>query len=133
MKKNVLVVMGAILLLASCGKDTGSGGGTPQSNPQKDQPVAKTTFQWLNTNVIQPKCLSCHGEAHPVVQHRSGRAIRLSSYAHVMEFITPKDPSHSELYSDVARGDMPRPKGHPLPTDEVQAFHDWIVNGANQN
>ncbi len=97
----------------------------PSTNPQPapSQSPATATFTWINANVLQPNCVSCHsGSSAP-----SG--IDLSSYSSVMSSaVTAGNPSSSKLYTATSSGSMP-PSG-ALPAADVTAIQSWIQAGA---
>jgi hypothetical protein len=115
-----------VLFLAACGKDNKDNQTQPTVTP------LQANFQSLNANVIGPKCLSCHGETAPI-KDKHGNEIRLGSYDHLLKYISPGNPDASKLFKDIKTGDMPRPKGNPLPASTVELFQTWIQNGAKQN
>jgi mono/diheme cytochrome c family protein len=89
-------------------------------------PTLEATFASLNENIFKPKCLSCHVGTAP-----TGKA-DLSSYEKIMaqELVVPKNPSESLLFAEVAGGKMPPPPDPILSSEEKDAIHAWIMNGA---
>jgi mono/diheme cytochrome c family protein len=84
------------------------------------------SFADLQSNIFQPKCVQCHSSA------KASGGVDLSSYVSIMgkfDLISPQNPEHSLVYTEVASGDMPD-GGPPLSTNEVKAISDWILAGA---
>lgn len=87
-----------------------------------------TTFEQINSQIIIPKCISCHGGTAP-----SG-GIDLSSYSKLMESSTviPYDYERSLFYTVLANGSMPvgGPAASPATLAGIKA---WITGGALEN
>jgi len=111
-----------IFILGSCGSPEHIPSSTLNSvTQQKDD-----SFALISTNILQPKCASCHSGTKPAGE------IDLSTYASVMAakgVVVAGDPTHSSIYSEVKTGDMPD-SGPVLSANEVQAIFDWIAAGA---
>ena len=82
----------------------------------------KTTFNYVYTNIIQPNCVSCHGNAGGVT---------LSSYNNVRNYVTAGNAAGSTLYTAITQRNMP--PGSPLSTDQITSLRNWINNGAQNN
>lgn len=84
------------------------------------------TYTWVNTNIIQGKCLSCHSGGSP----KGGYDV--STYTNVLTRVTSGNAANSLLYQRVLDGTMP--KGSPnLTTTELNAIKTWIDGGAQNN
>jgi len=93
-----------------------------QSNnaPSNEQSL----FSWIKTQIIDPKCLSCHG---------AGAAFDFSSYAKIIasNTVVPFKPSDSTFYVDLTTGRMPR-GGQRLSDADIQKVFEWIEKGATE-
>ncbi|MGZ3769869.1 MAG: fibronectin type III domain-containing protein [Bdellovibrio sp.] len=83
------------------------------------------TFSWINTNIIQPKCISCHGASSPDGNYS------MATYASVVTRVTASSSANSLLYQKVANGSMPI--GGSLTTAQINAIKSWIDGGAQNN
>ena len=75
------------------------------------------TYTWINKNIIQPKCASCHD---------------FSTYESLIEDVLPGRADQSPLYTETKNGSMPM-GGEPLTEDELDAIQQWIQDGAPNN
>lgn len=73
------------------------------------------TFQSIESVTISAKCLQCHQS--------------LSTYAGVMQVVTPGDPAKSQLYQQINSGSMPL-QSPKLSDAEITAIYNWILSGA---
>ena len=82
------------------------------------------SYSELNTNIFQPKCLSCH----------SSGSINFSSYDTLMAsgIIVPFNASASRLHMQVVSGLMPKGAA-PLSALDVAAIASWIKAGGLSN
>lgn len=83
------------------------------------------SFATLKTNIIDPKCLRCHGAT---IQG----GVDLSTYASIMGkpgLVAIGKPESSLLFTEVADGSMPQGGPH-LSASEVAVISDWINAGA---
>lgn len=126
-----LLTIGAALGSSGCGSSSpslaaGSSAPTPVATPAAT-PAAATpaTFTQINSGILQPSCVQCHGSAS------GSGGINLGSYAGVMAQVSAGNPSTSALYNAVANGIMP-PTG-ALPQSQVQEIQGWIAAGAPGN
>ncbi|MGE3760380.1 MAG: hypothetical protein AB7H97_21630, partial [Pseudobdellovibrionaceae bacterium] len=78
------------------------------------------TFSGVFANVIQPKCVGCHG---PIVR-LAGK--RFDSYATV-------NSSKNDIQSECQSGNMPDTPYPRLDTEELAALKSWIAAGAPNN
>ncbi len=93
-------------------------------NNQQANPNA--TFTWIFANVLQPKCVACHGTGLAL----SG--VRYNSYAETIKTLRTGNASSSKLYTETNSGSMPD-GGSKLSTTELNAIRDWINAGALNN
>ena len=129
-----------IFLFAGCGfTEYKTGGSTQpvqvpaQSGETTPTPVATSpvvtssaTFTAVNSQILQPKCLGCHG---------AGSSPDFSSYgtfAANTSFIMPGKPTSSAVYNAVQSGSMPQGSS-ALPAADVTLIYDWIQAGALNN
>ncbi len=120
-----LLSLGAALSSSGCGSSSPSspaGGSTPPANPSGG---TAATFSQINSGILQPSCLQCHGAAG------GSGGVNLSSYAGVMAQVSAGNPTASALYNAVANGIMP-PTG-ALPQAQIQEIQSWIAAGAQNN
>lgn len=115
-------------LQMGCPKESSSGGGP--TNPPDE---LEATYDSINKNIFQPKCVSCHQPGE------DGQRISLDKEALLnspLELIIPGNPDESGLVIAVERTDekrMPLAKeGYgPLSDKEKAAIRKWIEDGAN--
>jgi mono/diheme cytochrome c family protein len=93
---------------------------TPTPTPA---PAPTATFSSIYTNIIQPRCVSCHGGA---------AGYTFTSYSGVMRAVTPNSTSSSKLYTATKSGSMPA-SGSALTAQQLQNIADWINAGALNN
>ena len=91
--------------------------------PGRDTPVA--SYDWLNRNVFQQKCMSCHSSG------LASAGISFSTYNSIMNsgLVIPNDPAASPLYLSTRSGTMPK-FAAALSNGEEKAIYDWIAAGA---
>jgi hypothetical protein len=85
------------------------------------------TFSYINTNILQPKCVSCHN------QNNQAGNVNLSSYSSVLNQVKVNSAATSPLYISVAPGGNMPQGGSPLSAGLVQDISDWINSGAKNN
>lgn len=93
---------------------------TPTITPTPTPSVV--TYSYINQNILQPKCVGCHGSAG---------GYSYGSYADTMKAVVAGDANSSPLYSATSAGRMPT--SGKLSTQEIQAIYDWIQAGALNN
>lgn len=76
------------------------------------------SFQSIQANIVQPKCLHCHES--------------LATYEGLLRVVEPGSPEDSEFYEEIQEGGMPL-HSVKLSDAEIQAVHDWIQNGAQND
>lgn len=134
----------AVSLLSGCGttyKDgtvvagttgTTAAGTTTGTTPPVTATPAPTasgstaTFTEVNTQILQPLCVSCHG---------SGASPDLSSYSSFATnttFVVPGNAAQSLLYQMVQSGSMPQ-GGTALNSTQLSLIQEWIDEGALNN
>lgn len=98
-------------------------GATPTPNPTPTPtPVNLATFTYINANILQPKCVSCHG---------TSGGYSYANYTATLRSVVPGNPNASLLYTETASGSMP--KRTRLTTQEVDLIRSWIQAGALNN
>lgn len=83
------------------------------------------TFAYVNTNIIAPNCVKCHGGGMVAA------GVNLSTYAGVRAALIAGNAAGSRLYTEVNSGSMP-PAG-PLSALQISAIRNWIDAGALNN
>jgi len=89
---------------------------------------APVTFSTIRSTILVPKCVRCHqGPQAP-------DGIDLSIYSSLVsnQVFVAGDPANSDIFVQVSTGQMPF-GGPKLSADEIQAIHDWIQQGAQNN
>lgn len=119
--KFVLVLMTTAILLAfqNCaplGSSPGSRDISIESNANK------ATFQWLNDNIVEPKCVSCHNSSV------SFGGLEFTSYEGVMESVVPGNPEASSFYTRSFTTTF-----FQLTAEERDLIYTWIEGGAPFN
>jgi hypothetical protein len=107
-----------IFSIQSCGY---VGGSNPSQFASSQTYSTPPTFQEIQANILQPKCLSCHNSG----------AYTFTSYSSLMTsgVVIADNPLGSLLYQQIAAGLMPQ--GGPfLASTDTQAVYDWISAGA---
>ncbi len=79
-------------------------------------------FAALKANILDPKCLLCHGAAS---------SAPLTNYEEVLGFIEAGDAPSSIFYQVLESGNMPT-GGPPLSDTELLWVADWISEGAKE-
>lgn len=100
-------------------------GGTcaPQANP------LSPTFSNVNSQIIQPMCISCHSTATTANLNTS-----LANYGAVLSTINLGSPSSSLIYQVTADRAMPQGAGSiPLSSSQLNLLLQWIEAGAPNN
>jgi hypothetical protein len=107
--------------------DPAGGGGSPnQGGNGSSSGAATATFQQVFSQILQPKCLACHGSGtRPILSS-------WASFAQDTRYVLPGNPGQSDIYVQVASGAMPQ-SGSPLTTAELKLLSDWIAEGALNN
>lgn len=110
--------------------ETSAQGRTLQFNVQASAPPPpnpNAKFSYINTTVLQPKCVSCHNDSVVL------GGVKLNSYANVLNSLAAGNASLSPLYTSVAPGGNMPPSGGSLSSDLVTDIKDWINAGAPNN
>jgi uncharacterized membrane protein len=108
-----------------------AGGGEspgPQPNPSPTPSEdLQSTFSSISKNILEPKCVMCHGPGG------SAEKLPVKDYGFLIkyEWIVPNDTTQSLLYESVKQGRMP-PSG-PLSQKEIDTIAAWINDGAANN
>lgn len=90
------------------------------------------TYESLDKNIFQPRCIICHSPGNPGKRILLGKDDLLNS---PLELILPGNPDESGLVVAVERADekrMPPAKDGNAPLNDLEkhAIRDWIQNGA---
>lgn len=89
-------------------------------------PNPNATFAWINTNILMPRCIGCHGSG------RADAGIRYDTYAETMKTTVAGNLAASSLYTSTNTGRMPI-GGAKLTAAQIKAIADWINLGAPNN
>ncbi len=84
------------------------------------------TFAWINTNIVQSKCLSCHSGAG------ADGGYNMATYAGVKTRVIVSNSASSLFYQRTFSGSMPD-GGTKLTTIQLNAIKTWIDSGALNN
>jgi hypothetical protein len=104
--------------------DTSSGSGSTTGGGGTGT-TSSATFTKVYNQILQPKCLSCHGSGTPNFSS-------YSSFAGKTSIVVPGNPEQSALYTETASGAMPR-GGSALNSDELSLLYTWIKDGAKND
>lgn len=88
--------------------------------PLPTRPLLGPNFTAIYANIIQPKCIGCHGP------NKMEGGKRFDSYALVFA-------SRNEIYSQVQSGGMPYPPYPAVSSVEFDAIEVWTGQGAPNN
>ncbi len=84
------------------------------------------TFAWINTNIVQSKCLSCHSSVG------ASGGYNMATYTGVKTRVVPNNSAGSLFYQRTLDGSMPD-GGTRLTTIQLNAIKTWIDSGALNN
>lgn len=88
-------------------------------------------------NTVLPLLITyCAGaDCHDAITHEEG--VRLYDYTHIMQQVTPGDPSNSDLWdngiNETGDNAMPPADQPQMTAAQEQAIYDWIMQGAQNN
>ncbi len=103
----------------------------PQADPGVPRP-GENPLARAALGAFAAKCVQCHGPqvAHP--RAAFGYVTDLKRLVTNGKYIVPGDLVKSELWSEIAEGDMPpdEARNGPLDPAQVQAVREWILAGA---
>ena len=101
------------------------GGATSSDRAKIIVQVQTPTFTEINTTILQPKCVNCHGAVNPKGNYA------VDNYINTIKGVAPGNPNASALYLRSADGSMP--PGNPLTSAEYEKIRLWILDGAQNN
>lgn len=83
-------------------------------------------------DILEAKCIDCHGPELPRPKGRFGYVLDLKRVAENPDYIVKGDPEKSELYVMVRNEEMPGEDANvpPLTSEEKDIVRTWIENGA---
>jgi mono/diheme cytochrome c family protein len=90
--------------------------------PPVNQPLT-ATFSSIQRNILQPKCLGCHGAAG---------GFSYADYPSTMRSVVAGNPTTSKFYQSILNNQMPK-NNQALTAAEKMAVLDWINQGAQNN
>ncbi len=90
-------------------------------------PSSMATFSYIQTNILIPRCLTCHGDS------RADGGYRINSYDRAMSAVVPFEADYSELNIRVQTNSMPKGGGGYLSTSQKALIEAWINAGALNN
>ena len=88
-------------------------------------PNPDATFTWISSNVLIPRCVSCHGAG-------GDAGLDVRSHTSVVQKLIAGDAARSVFYTEVNSGSMPEGSSK-LPAAQIKAIFDWINLGAINN
>jgi len=89
-------------------------------------PASGATFKQVYSQILAPKCLSCHsGSTNPNLSS-------WAAFAQDTRYVLPGNPSQSDIYVQTSSGTMPK-NGTPLAQSELTLLYNWIEAGALNN
>lgn len=92
------------------------------------------TFSSISSNILVPKCASCHSSPSSSCGATACGSLDTGSYAQVAARTVAGSPSSSTFYKRVTTQAPIMPtNGSALSSEEQQAIFDWILNGAQNN
>lgn len=112
-------------------KDIGTSPPT-KAPPPPSNPVPSATFTYINTYILQPKCLSCHTTRNG---QNPSRGIDLTSYATMVNSgaLNLYYLQQSPLLTSVVNKTMPPSYAtYSLSSSEISLIQMWIAQGAQQ-
>jgi mono/diheme cytochrome c family protein/uncharacterized membrane protein len=95
--------------------------------PTQENPLARAAL-----DVFASKCVQCHGSDLPHPRARFGFVTDLERLVASEKYVVPGNLDESELWQEIAEGDMPpsEAKAGPLTPDQADAIRQWILAGA---
>lgn len=111
---------------AQTGTATGSNGGTGQVGGGTTSPQT-ASFATINTTILKPSCVACHNGT------TASGGYNFSSYATTIQAVVAGNAAMSNLYIDVANGNMPLGGASPLTASQISLIQSWINAGAPNN
>ena len=126
-----MLYMGMVTaLLFSCKKKTPQ----PAPNPNQQQLPAVVSFSANIVPIFTGSCISggCHSASSPAAGLNLTSASAYSSLMSKQETYTV-NPSGSNLYLEIANGEMPKLPASSLNSYQQQLVLKWITQGANNN
>lgn len=100
------------MLTLACGMPSKSNLDYAESRSQSLDPQSQVDFNMLKTEILAPKCLSCHSQA--------------ASENGIKNWVTPGDPESSALFKMTENGTMPK-NGNPLSTRDLELIKLYIT------
>lgn len=117
-----------MIALTGCGyTNTIETSAPPPSAGATTTPQSGATYTQVNSQILQPLCVSCHGSG--------GQRPDLSSYAGFAtstQYVVPGSPAQSQIYTITQSGQMP-PGGPTLTSSQFDLLGSWIQSGAPNN
>jgi mono/diheme cytochrome c family protein len=118
--RSIIVAAALALLTTACGNSPMQYSDSPETG------ASLKTFESLQSDIFEPRCVSCHSGANP-----DGN-VDMSDYQKITADRRLVDPGHPEtslVYTEVHSGDMPE-GGPKLSNSQIKAINDWILAGA---
>lgn len=88
---------------------------TPQPTPT---PSTAATFTFIETNILTPRCVQCHGS--------------MKTYSGTMRYVNAGNSGSSKLFKETNSGGMPKGSSR-LSAAQITAIKTWIDAGALNN
>lgn len=113
-------MLGALVAAARIGACGPAAGSTADAGRRVEVP----NFATVRRRVLEVHfCLECHFDGNP------DDTTSLESYETALEAVVPGDPEHSDLYTYVHSGKMPK-KRPKMPAADERLLAAWIAAGA---
>lgn len=116
------------------GITNGGGGGGGNTPPPPASTCSPDSVYFVNEimPIISSNCTmsGCHDN----ITHADG--VNLTTYAKIMQYVTPGNATNSELYKIIIKTDgdrMPPPPMLPLTAEQKAKIQKWINQGAKNN
>lgn len=101
----------------------GAAGGDVNA-PEPPPPTPEPKFNYIKTQIIGPKCASCH------YQGSAKGGYTFDTYNGVLRAVNKLKPESSAIYKEARDGDMPPRPNPQLSSAELNLILDWIKKGA---
>lgn len=89
--------------------------------------VALYTYTYINTKIIQTKCLACHTPSNSI------SSVKFDTYANTIKTVKPGNATGSDFYYQVQSGKMPPSPSPVVSSSDVLYIKNWINAGAPNN
>jgi hypothetical protein len=102
----------------------GDGGNLP---PVDELPPLEPTFTSIKANILDTKCLACHGS------QVAKAGVRYDTHALTLRTVNLENPDESKLYTECLSGSMPEAPYPKLTATELSTLLTWLQLGAKND